>query len=125
MKRRVHALFDACITWYTDTPEYIDECVAERILFHGGQGVISDFERKMLKYIGSAKYSFKPTVLFEDRYGARVLVRRHFMDSRKVVLHVPRPVELSRRDVELLIERLNELLVEMESEIENGRKEKS
>jgi len=116
MKRRVRALFNACITWYTDTPEYIDESVAERILFHGGQGVITDFERKMMKYLKSAKYSFKPIVLFEDRYGARVFVRRHFMDSRKVVLHAPRPVELSRRDVELLIERLNELLIEMESE---------
>jgi len=112
MKYKVKELFDACLMWFDQHPETI-EFLAERILFHGGQGVITDLERRLMKYLKSAKYSFKPTILFEDRYGARVLLRRHFMDSRKVVLHVPRPVELSRRDVDLLISQLEKVRDEL------------
>lgn len=64
-------------------------------------------------------FRFKPFTLFEDKYGARILVRPHLLDCRRVVLVAPRGVELDLDDIERLSRALDALRIKMMGELEN------
>ena len=54
----------------------------------------------------------KQEIIFQDAYGARLIVRPHMIDQRKfVLLIVPRPIEVTIEELAVLAAKLSNIAI--------------